>query len=119
MKILVLGSNPSAKPQRKESTLQRLARWAEKLGIEYDFANVIPHHVAKERLDDVEFMRVYKMTLPYDKVLSLGNFVDSVLTQMKIVHYALPHPSPRNRQFNDPTFEEKTLQKLLDSGFLK
>ena len=103
---------------RKESTLTRIERWAERLGIKYDFANVIEHHVKKESVDDVSFIRILRLTMQYDKILTLGKFPDSVLTKMKIEHYALPYPSPRNRQFNDPTFEEKTLQKLLDSGFL-
>lgn len=118
MKILILGSNPSAKPPRKESTLTRVERWAKILGVEYEFANVIEHHVKKESVNDVSFIRILHLTMKYDKILTLGKFSDSVLTKMKIEHYALPHPSPRNRQFNDPTFEEKTLQKLLDSGFL-
>lgn len=118
MKILILGSNPSAKAPRNESTLTRVDRWAKTLGIEYDFANVIDRHVEKESFNDVDVIRVFKITQKYDRILTLGRFADEVLNRMKIVHYPLPHPSPRNRQFNDPSFEERTLQKLLDSGFL-
>jgi hypothetical protein len=116
---LILGSNPSAVKPRKRSTLTRVDDWAKKLNITYEFGNVIEHHVDKEKLSDVEFIRVYKMINIHRNILTLGKFADSVLTKMNIVHYALPHPSPRNRQFNDPNFEEKVLQKLLVAEFLK
>lgn len=119
MKVLVLGSNPSVVPQRKNSTLDRLAGWMKTVGIaEYDFDNVIPHHVESESFNDVEFIRLYRMASKYTHIFSLGKFADEVLMRCNIVHYALPHPSPRNRQLNDSEFEVKVLQTLSTSGFI-
>lgn len=117
--VLILGSNPSLKRQHKNSTLDRLATWAAKLAIEYDFDNVISYHVGKERIEHVDTARVKRIASKYSKIFTLGHFAHSVLNVLGISHYALPHPSPRNRQFNEPEFEAQTLSKIVHSGFLR
>lgn len=47
----------------------------------------------------------------HNKVIALGGLVSSVLKRANIEHYALPHPSPLNRQINNP---EYILSKLED-----
>lgn len=44
-------------------------------------------------------------------VLGLGNDVSKILTSLDIPHFKLPHPSPRNRKLNNPTFIIDKLQE--------
>ena len=119
--VVVFGSNPASgkRAQTANSTLPRVARWMGECGIDtYDFANVIERHVEIELFADVNSSRVSRLALHGDRVVTLGRFASQVMTRLGIVHYALPHPSPRNRQFNDPMFEDRTLAKLKSSGYL-
>lgn len=44
-------------------------------------------------------------------IVALGNEASNRLKARGVPHYKLPHPSPRNRQLNDPKFiEEKLLE---------
>src|SRR5690348_1824720 len=44
-----------------------------------------------------------------DIVIALGNKASSVLDELKIEHFKLPHPSPRNRKLNNKDFIMKQL----------
>ena len=50
------------------------------------------------------------------KVLALGVFPSQALQKLNIDHFRLPHPSPRNRQLNDKTFEYMMLEEC--KGFV-
>lgn len=116
-----MGSNPSAgkaKPHRN-TTMKRIERWAEDLQISYDFCNVIPYHVDREDHKLVDQDRISSITKTHNHILTLGKFAHDVLRKLNIAHYALPHPSPRNRQFNDKNFEKNTLKTLITSGYLR
>jgi len=82
----------------------------EKAGInEFAFTNVIGHHVDRETFGAVDAIRVIDTCRKHQKIVSLGGFADKVLTRLGVDHYPLPHPSPRNRQWNDREFEKKVL----------
>jgi len=119
-KVLILGSNPASGKgfPHKNTTMNRIARWAERLEVPYDFANVIPYHVDKEDPKLVDQSRILGITKTYKHILTLGNFSHHTLEKLNITHYPLPHPSSRNRKFNDKNFEEDTLKKLIASKYL-
>lgn len=110
-KILVVGINPANKSA--SPTLKKLNVWMEKLGIRfYSFINCINHkgnYLSKQ----VEYSLIeqYLMGIEYYKILALGGFPSTVLKKLKIDHFKLPHPSPRNRKLNDRSFEKLILEE--------
>ena len=109
-----MGSNPSSGKGNvhRNTTLQRLARWADTVGFEYDFDNVIPYHVDVENHKFVDPQRILSITKTHKRILTLGRFSSDVLKKLNIPHYSLPHPSPRNRLFNEKGYEERMLAAL-------
>jgi len=104
--MIVVGINPSNGPAHQQSpTIKRLNRWMDRLGVNYyAFTNVI-HQTGpyKQSMVDKEALLCYIKN--YNKVIALGPFVSKTLNRLGIEHYVLPHPSPLNRQLNDPEFE--------------
>lgn len=95
------------------ATTKRLNTWMEGAGVSaHAFTNVIPYHVDVEHEDHVDWNRVKERTQGFDKVVALGAFTSRVLATLKIPHLALPHPSPRNRKFNDKSFEPTVIDQL-------
>jgi hypothetical protein len=113
--ILIFGMCPSSQmydPIKGNPSINRLDHWIDSLDIRRDviFHNVIEHHIANPKIKDVYLERVAGYSQCASKILALGNFVSNVLTKLGIDHFKLPHPSPRNRKFNDPLFEDKILK---------
>lgn len=117
-KILFVGSNPPPLrrplgPDGMTATSRRLNHWMESAGITaHAFTNVIPYHVDVEHNSHVDWDRVREKTSGFDRIVALGGFSSSVLTRLRIKHLALPHPSPRNRKFNDKSFESTVIDQL-------
>jgi hypothetical protein len=117
-KILFVGSNPPPLkrplgPDGMTATTRRLNLWMEAAGVTaHAFTNVIPYHVEVEHNDHVDWDRVKERTKGFDRIIALGSFPSSVLARLKISHLALPHPSPRNRKFNDKSFEPTVVSRL-------
>lgn len=114
-RVLVVGMNPSNEPtrqaHRKNSTFDRLHRWIDELGIApVSFINVVarPGSVS---MQDVQWRELGEAAVRYDRVLALGGFASRVLNRIGVPHHRLPHPSPRNRQFNDPSFEPAMIKE--------
>lgn len=119
MKVLILGSNPASgkgSPHRN-TTLNRVSRWAETVGFQYDFKNVIPYHVEKEDIKLADEKRIRRITRSYKRIISLGSFSSRVLKRLNISHYSLPHPSTRNRLFNEKGYEDRMLEQLKSSRY--
>lgn len=110
-KILVVGINPANKS--KSQTLKRLNRWMDELNIKhYSFMNCIfTKGVYSADQVDYSLISQYLMGIKYYKILALGGFSSNVLDKIKIDHFKLPHPSPRNRKLNDKTFETNILKE--------
>jgi hypothetical protein len=115
--ILVLGMAPSLlkKGTKKGLSLERLQGWMDFCGFpEYDFHNIIQTPVTIPRMKNVSIELLHYAVNERRAVITLGTFVSSVCEKLGIDHYSLPHPSPRNRKFNDPDFEPKMLILLKE-----
>ena len=63
---------------------------------------------------DIDWTFIQKITKNYNKIITLGGFVSHYITKMGRNHYAAPHPSPRNRKFNDKTYEPKVIYEIKE-----
>ncbi len=96
MNILVIGEAPSQQT-KNNPTLKRLNEWLDYLHIKsFCFTNV-----SNPEWSDHAFA--------YPKVIALGQVASKELNKRGIVHFKLPHPSPLNRQINDPVFIKSQL----------
>ena len=116
LKVLFLGMCPSAKfydPIKGNPSANRLDSWLDHLDVrgEYAFHNIIEHHIPNPTIHNVNLERIVGYSQCFEKVIALGNFVSGILDKLGIEHFKMPHPSPRNRKFNDPEFESKILKE--------
>lgn len=108
-KILVLGINPSVKAG-KSKTLARLHYWMKDIGVDvFSFANII-HNIGVYKKSDIDYDWIIQCTKGYDNIFALGGFVSDALARINIPHYALPHPSPLNRNLNNKKYEHDQLK---------
>jgi len=112
--IIIIGLNPSKNSgaTRRGSALHRLHEWADYLGLRhYSFGNLSddPHWDFKFKSLDENF--IVQMVQGYDIIVSLGTQVHSTLKRLGFESFKLPHPSPLNRQINDPAYILSELDK--------
>ena len=115
-RVLVVGMNPSSyntnHKDRKNHTFDRLKRWFTYAGVDYfSFVNCCPDP-GDVKFSDVDYDTLIQCLDGYEKIVAIGNFASTVLSRLNIMHFKLPHPSPRNRMFNDKTFEPVMLSGL-------
>lgn len=105
--------NPSkAEGVRKNSTLDRLNKWMDKLGIQnYSFMNTIDK-CDKVSHADIDHIKLREVSNGYSKVVALGGFASESLHKARINHFKMPHPSPRNRLLNDKNYEKDMIIKM-------
>jgi len=102
MKVLFVGDRPSSKntyahiPFVGTPSHKVLLGWYQPLGVKAP-ALYNSHTAAL-------LSKVYAMHAIGYKVVALGNNASKRLTKLGVPHFKLPHPSPRNRQLNDPNF---------------
>jgi hypothetical protein len=117
--VLVLGMNPSTKKKPiKNGTFCRLRRWMTEVGIpHWDFHNVVPQKVGDCSLTDVDWDLLKEKVKGRKVVICLGVFVARVVKGVvdPDVLILIDHPSPRNRNFNDPGYEISMLSRLKKS----
>lgn len=106
--ILFVGDKPSpkmkpgAKPFQGAACEKRLMKWIKTLTREeYAICNTTDEH----------FIRWIQWMEP---VIALGNNASKKLTDGKVPHFKLPHPSGRNRQLNDKEFIELRLSECKE-----
>lgn len=115
-KVLVVGMNPSTKPtmNKQNATFKKLISWMDVVGVHYfSFCNTFDD-TSEAKHNKVNYERLCTLSKEYDKILALGNFVSESLNKIDVVHFKLPHPSPRNRLLNDKTYEKKILLKCRE-----
>jgi len=118
-KVLVIGHSPGKTPINKRKngspTLNRLNRWLDACDVDlYSFSNIYAHHKELLKITDIDETYVYKITKNYNKIITLGSFVSQYFTKKGIKHLAAPHPSPRNRKFNDKSYEPMVISQIKE-----
>lgn len=114
--ILILGQCPSSNTKpNKNGTYSRLCKWLEAVDVHaFAFHNVIPDKINSYDIKDVQVKKLYAVTHGRRKIIALGGFVERVCKKHGISYYKIDHPSPRNRNLNDPKYEEQMLKRLRD-----
>ena len=116
--MIVVGMNPSnrstGKKVHKNSTFDRLEKWADVLGVQhFSFINLFDYVKDTPTIKDVNF-ETLKVTKQYDKVIALGGLASTALNKINVSHFKLPHPSPRNRLLNDKNYEKQILKQCKE-----
>jgi hypothetical protein len=119
--LLILGQCPSSNTKPlKNGTYNRLMNWCDFVGISmFSFHNVIPNKINSYDINDVDEDALYEAVQGKTIIIALGGFVERVCRKYKIDCYKIDHPSPRNRNLNDPHYEQqmlKNLKKYLDDN---
>jgi uracil-DNA glycosylase len=114
--ILILGQCPSSKTKPfKNGTFARLKHWMDGIGIyEWSFHNIIPNKINSTDMNDVDVDALKAATKGKKVIIALGGFVSKACAKHKVAHYKIDHPSPRNRNLNDPEYEIKMLLDLKE-----
>jgi uracil-DNA glycosylase len=117
IKVLVVGMNPSNTREnvkvRRNSTVDRLNQWMSRVNVKnYSFINAVEHR-GEVKHKDVDPILLRTATKDYKYVVALGGFASKALDKIRVDHFKLPHPSPRNRQLNDPSYEAESLKELV------
>ena len=113
-KVLIVGMNPSNwhKPNGRNSpTYKKLVEWMTECGVTYfSFCNTF-NEPGEPKTSKIDYSGLQEMSSGYDKILALGVFVSKALDKLDIQHFKLPHPSPRNRLFNNKDFESSIINQ--------
>ncbi len=114
--ILVVGHSPSSKeycPKKGNPSINRLNRWLDACGVDiYSFTNLCAHHSESIKAADIDETLIKECVKPYNKVIALGNEVAHYFKKKGIDCFHAPHPSPRNRKFNDKSYESTVINGL-------
>ena len=118
-KVLVIGHSPGKTPINKRKngspTLNRLNRWLDACEVDiYSFTNPCAHHKEFLKMADIDGTFIQKITKNYNKIITLGGFVSQYVTKIGVPHFAAPHPSPRNRKFNDKSYEPMVINEIKE-----
>ena len=118
-KVLVIGHSPGKTPINKRKngspTLNRLNRWLDACEVDiYSFTNLCAHHKEFLKMADIDGIFIQKITKNYNKIITLGGFVSQYVTKIGVPHFAAPHPSPRNRKFNDKSYEPMVINEIKE-----
>ena len=111
--LIIVGLNPSkvkVQDLRKNSTHDKLKQWLDEWGIDkVCFTNLTGDPYWDFKCSHLDKEWIINQLHGHDKVVALGSKVSQVLSSLNIEHFKMPHPSPRNRQLNDKTFEQKMI----------
>lgn len=121
--VWFVGSNPSKYNTNPEipfhgtKSLIVLLEWIKTLGLDrYHLINISSKLIEynKLKITPQEMQELNNKLHDKTIVVALGLVASKALTQLKIKHFLLPHPSGRNRMLNDKTMVEKTLQSCKE-----
>lgn len=118
--VIVIGMSPAPINRKPfaNCTLLRLDRWMKQAGQpEWSFHNAIPGIPGSFDMKDVDGKALKKAVKGKKVVIALGSFVERACKKHQIDSFKVDHPSPRNRNFNDPSYEAQMVERLRQ--FLK
>jgi hypothetical protein len=112
--IVIIGISPSTKTKPfKNGSFNTLRKWCNAAELyEWDFHNIIPNKANSLDINDIDIELLYEKIHNKKKVIALGNFVSKILSKYKVEHLKIDHPSPRNRNLNDPNYHNVLIDKL-------
>jgi len=111
MLVAFVGSNPSeCNPDPNIAfvgtrSYSVLSKWLDRLlrkedtAVFFNVSNVITKR--KLRVREYQLDILQQNLRPFKRVVALGETAADALTKLKISHFPLPHPSPRNRVLNN------------------
>jgi hypothetical protein len=118
--VIVVGQSPAKTNNPSASgTYAVINAWLTSACVySWSFTNVIDEE-GGDRLSQVDFEAVYKRVRPWKgkKVIALGNLASEVLTELRIPHLKLLHPSGLNRHLNK--FDNRIEQIRLIHEYVK
>lgn len=121
--IILVGSNPSPLNLDPKIAFEGsksypiLKRWLRELNVtEYELINLSDKILCSGeqlRVPDINYERLLEQTKG-KIVIGLGNIVSKALKRIRVDHFKLPHPSPKNRKLNDKSFEQSILRECRE-----
>lgn len=116
MKVIVVGLAPGSskiKFRSKSATIKRLDKWLGACDVYlYSFVNLRTPGVRFANGTDIDETLLKNCLNGYNKIITLGTEVSQYFKKNNIPHFAAPHPSPLNRNFNDKSYEPAVINSL-------
>ena len=116
MKVIVVGlapGNSKIKFRSKSATIKRLDKWLGACDVYlYSFVNLRTPGLRFANGSDIDETLLKNCLDGYNKVITLGAEVSQYFKKNNIPHFAAPHPSPLNRNFNDKSYEPAVINSL-------
>lgn len=123
MKVIVVGHSPgntNIQFRSKSATITRIDKWLGECDVyTYSFVNLFAPGVMPHKKDKTNETFLLEYLSGYNKIITLGNEVSQYFSKRNIPHFAASHPSPRNRKFNDKSFEPQLIENLKNYLFSK
>lgn len=121
LKVLIVGSNPSqASPDNSAfhpSTKSRktIDKWFAGIPADLHFINVSNEKTENNKplnSHQINPIRTQLESFKNYKIIAVGKTAENVLKHAQIDHFAMPHPSGRNRKLNDRDYIRNKLAEL-------
>lgn len=110
-----MASNPSH--AETPPTLKNLEKWKVEIQLDdhdvrfFNVSNAVTEGNRPLKSSEYELDRLRSDVSEFDVLVALGNTASHALGKLKLSHFKLPHPSPRNRQLNDPADIQARLEE--------
>lgn len=112
--LIIVGLNPSKASGTKHGpALRRLYSWAEEINLPiFSFTNLSDDPNWDLKFNSIDKNFVVQALSNHSIIVSLGSQVHNTLKRLGYDSFKMPHPSPLNRQLNDPNYEKQMLSEL-------
>lgn len=114
MRVVFVGSNPSHAGSESPAK-QNFYKWLKVLKIEHAIFINVSNRVTSDnrplKKSEYELTRLECDLVGYRKVVALGSTASDALERLRVHHFKLPHPSPKNRALNDKNNVDRLLSE--------